>query len=263
MTPSVSLLIATYNWKEALNLALSSVFYQTVLPKEILIADDGSREDTRELIDSLRKISPVPLVHVWQEDDGFRLSEIRNKAIARATGDYIIQIDGDIILDRHFIADHVELAEEGCFVCGSRILLQPEESALLLEGKKDFRKISKFVLNGMRCAFLRRYLATRYAKNNIMRLRGCNMAFWKKDLIAVNGYNEAFAAWGHEDSELAYRLIFLGRRKKFLKMGGVAYHLYHKMASRSGEAEQMDKLNENKVKRETWTPDGLDKHLSE
>lgn len=261
MVPSVSLLIATYNWKEALRLSLLSAFTQTSLPKEIIIADDGSREDTRQLIEEMRENSSVPIIHVWHEDQGFRLSEIRNKAIACATGDYIIQIDGDIIMNRFFIADHLELAEENRFVCGSRILLPPEESELLIEGKKDYRKIIHFALNGMRCRFLRHYLADRYMKNNIMRLRGCNMAFWRKDLIAVNGYNESFASWGHEDSELAYRLIFSGVRKRFLKMGGVAFHLYHKMASRSGEPEQMTILRQNLINKESWVANGLDKHL--
>ena len=109
----VSLLISTYNWKEALSLCLYSAFAQTVKPAEILIADDGSREDTRQLIDEMRAKTDIPIVHVWHEDKGFRLSAIRNRSIEKAKGDYIIQIDGDIILDRHFIADHLELAEKG------------------------------------------------------------------------------------------------------------------------------------------------------
>lgn len=261
MIVDVSLLIATYNWKEALRLSLLSAFAQTVLPKEILVADDGSADDTQLLIEEMQKISPVPIVHIWHEDRGFRLSEIRNKAIARATGNYIIQIDGDIIMNRHFIQDHLDLACEGYFVCGSRILLSSEYSTQLLEGKKDYHSISRRVLNGMRCHFLRHYLSDRYKKNNIMRLRGCNMAFWRKDLIAVNGYNESFASWGHEDSELAYRLIFLGIKKRFLKMGGVAFHLYHPMASRSGEPEQMTALRQNILDKKKWTTNGLDKHL--
>ena len=90
MTTKVSLLIATYNWKEAGNLSLLSVFDQTTLPQEILIADDGSKDDTRQMIEEMRKISPIPIIHVWQEDKGFRVGAIRNKAIARASGDYII-----------------------------------------------------------------------------------------------------------------------------------------------------------------------------
>ena len=261
MTVEVSLLIATYNWKEALRLSLLSAFAQTVLPKEILVADDGSKDDTRLLIEEMQKISPVPIIHIWHEDNGFRLSEIRNKAISRATGDYIIQIDGDIIMNRHFVEDHLDVACEGYFVCGSRILLSPEYSTLLLEGKKDICSISRRALNGIRCRFLRSYLSDRYKKNDIMRLRGCNMAFWRKDLIAVNGYNESFASWGHEDSELAYRLIFKGVKKRFLKMGGVAFHLYHQMASRIGEPEQMTVLKQNVMDKNSWTVNGLDKHL--
>lgn len=79
----VSLLISTYNWKEALSLCLYSVFAQTVKPAEILIADDGSREDTRQLIDEMREKTDIPIVHVWHEDKGFRLSAIRNRSIEK------------------------------------------------------------------------------------------------------------------------------------------------------------------------------------
>lgn len=93
----VSLMISTYNWKEALSLCLYSAFAQTVKPCEILIADDGSRDDTKQLIEKMRTKTDIPIVHVWHEDKGFRLSAIRNRSIERAKGDYIIQIDGDIL----------------------------------------------------------------------------------------------------------------------------------------------------------------------
>lgn len=258
---TVSLVITTYNWKEALKLSLSSVFGQKVLPMEILVADDGSREDTRLMIEEMQKKSPVPIVHVWQEDKGFRLSAIRNRAIAQAKGDYIIQIDGDIILNRYFISDHLELAEKGCFVCGSRILLDDETTQQLLDGQKDPHKLFKWALNNMRSRWLRHYLAFRYAKNNFTRMRGSNMAFWRKDLMDINGYNEDFVSWGYEDWELAYRLIYLGDRKKFLKMGGVSFHLHHGKASREGEEVQRKILESIKQSKQYWTENGLDKYL--
>lgn len=261
MAVDVSLLIATYNWKEALRLSLLSAFVQTVLPKEILIADDGSADDTRLLIEEMQKISPVPIIHIWHEDKGFRLSEIRNKAIARATGDYVIQIDGDIIMDRHFIEDHLDLAEEGYFVCGSRILLSSEESAMLLDGQKDLAKVSRLVLNGIRCRLLRSYLAKRYAQNNNTRLRGCNMAFWRKDLIVINGYSESFNSWGFEDWELVSRLLNSGVSKKFLKMGGIAFHLHHKEACRNGVEKQKELFMQSVEKRDIRTLNGLDKYM--
>lgn len=196
----VSLMISTYNWKEALSLCLYSAFAQTVKPCEILIADDGSRDDTKQLIDKMRTKTDIPIVHVWHEDKGFRLSAIRNRSIERAKGDYIIQIDGDILLDKHFIADHLELAEKGYFVCGSRVLLGRMATARLLRGVEThpalFKQDLSFLLNAFRSHTLRLYLANRYAKNSMLRIRGCNMAFWKEDLLRVNGYNESLEMWG-------------------------------------------------------------------
>src|SRR5690606_36112774 len=97
----------TYNWPEALECCLLSVLKQKMLPGEVIIADDGSGEPTRQLINRFRQLCPVPLLHVWQPDEGFRLGKIRNKAIAAASGDYIIQTDGDIILHPLFIKDHM------------------------------------------------------------------------------------------------------------------------------------------------------------
>ncbi len=108
--PRVSLLISTYNWERALDLVLIALRAQTVMPDEVLIADDGSTEATRAIVEHHRAQLPIPLVHVWQEDDGFRKGEIINKAIAQATGDYVISIDGDMIMERHFIADPERLS---------------------------------------------------------------------------------------------------------------------------------------------------------
>ena len=184
---NVSLLISTYNWKKALELSLRSVFDQTILPKEILIADDGSTDDTRKLIDEMREISPIPIIHFWQEDNGFRVAIIRNKALASATGDYIVQIDGDIFLNRHFIQDHIEMAQSGFLVCGSRVSLSAKETEGLLNNQiKRSALSSKIVFNNMRTKILRHLLAERYAKTSYKNIRGSNIAFWYKDLIAIN-----------------------------------------------------------------------------
>ena len=117
---TASVVVSIYNWKEALELVLLSAKRQTVLPKEMVIADDGSRDDTRELIDRMREQMPFPLIHVWQEDKGFRLALAANQAFARCTGDIIIQIGGDIIMERHFVEDHLRHSERGYYLSGSR-----------------------------------------------------------------------------------------------------------------------------------------------
>ena len=121
---STSLIISTYNRSDALELCVKSVLRQSLLPDEIIIADDGSKEDTGELIHQLAASSEVPIIHVWHEDLGFRLASIRNKAIAKASKEYIIQIDGDIVLHKDFVKDHVRFAKKGSFVTGSRVLIR-------------------------------------------------------------------------------------------------------------------------------------------
>ncbi|MDQ1089865.1 glycosyltransferase involved in cell wall biosynthesis [Siphonobacter sp. SORGH_AS 1065] len=226
-----TLIISTYNWPEALHLCLLSVSRQSVLPDEVIIADDGSTIETYDLIESLRKTFPVPLIHVWQEDEGFQLAKIRNKAIARATQDYIIQVDGDLILHKHFIEDHLELSKPGTFMTGSRVLMNKRLSESLLASQKTSTGI---LVSGMsnhtnrfQIKFLRNYFADRYKAHDIMKLRGCNMAFWREDLIRVNGYNEDFYGWGKEDNEIAARLVNAGIRKRAIKFGGIVFHLYH------------------------------------
>lgn len=265
MRPFVTLLISTYNWKEALSLSLSSAIFQTTPPDEIIVADDGSTDDTRLLIESIREKTSIPIIHLWHEDLGFRKTKIYNMAIAKAKGDYIIQIDGDVILDSYFIQDHLELAEENCFVCGSRVKLGPISTKRLLRGNKYdfnfFKQHPKSMLNALRSRILRHYFAKRYAKGKIGHLRGCNMSFWKKDLIKVNGYDENLTMWGHEDTELAYRLFFAGVEKKFLKMGGVVFHLSHKISSNENEGFHNAVLTDVIKNKKAWCDNGLNKYI--
>jgi len=234
---SVSLIVSTYNWPEALNLCLESICRQTVMPTEVIIADDGSTGETKELIEQYRKTFPVPLIHVWQEDDGFQLSRIRNKAIAAATGDYIIQVDGDLILERHFISDHIIFSKRNSFVSGSRVIMRQELSKRLLKTSQTrIPLITKGLINvanGLRIPFLSKRLEN-YKNDDVYYLRGCNMAFWRSDLIRVNGYNEAFTGWGREDNEIGLRLINSGVEKRVIKFSGIVFHIYHPEKTRSG-----------------------------
>ncbi|HXH99709.1 MAG TPA: glycosyltransferase family 2 protein [Sphingobacteriaceae bacterium] len=234
---TTSLLVSTYNWPQALNLCLLSIKAQHILPDEVIIADDGSGEETKNLINLHTKTFPVPLIHIWQPDKGFELSTIRNKGIAASTKNYIIQIDGDLILHPKFIADHINFARPGAFVTGSRVIMSEELSKKVLN-KKDiciniFSKGISNLSNGFRFSSLRNLLAERYRNNDIYYMRGCNMAFWREDLLRVNGYNEEFIGWGREDNEIAFRLINLGIQKRILKMGAVVYHIWHKEHTRT------------------------------
>lgn len=232
-----TLLISTYNWPAALELCLKSVLKQVQLPDEVVIADDGSATETKVLIEKYKAIFPVPLKHVWHPDTGFQLSEIRNKAILVASHEYIIQIDGDLILHPYFVKDHVRLAAHQHFVSGSRLLLPQAYSDALLAKRQippytDLLLKGDNRLNAIRIPFFTDLMAPYYKRRNKYYVKGCNMAFWRDDLLDVNGYNESITGWGKEDSEIAVRLINKGINRLFIKFGGICYHLHHKIASR-------------------------------
>jgi glycosyltransferase involved in cell wall biosynthesis len=258
----ISLIITTFNWKEALELSILSVFKQIHLPTEIIIADDGSDADTSRMIESLRQSSPIPIVHSWQQNKGFRLSRSRNKAISIAKGDYIILIDGDIVLEENFIADHLEAAKKGYFIQGSRVLINDKSSQLALEQKELSPCFTDpGVENRKNC--IRSNLLSKLFSFSSKRLPGiktCNFAFWREDAEIVNGFNEDFVGWGREDSEFTARLLHNGTKRQNLKFKAVAYHLYHQNNSRK-HLEDNDRILANTVRNKlTWCENGLNLH---
>lgn len=228
----VSLLISTYNRPEALRLVLESAFRQSRLPDEIVIGDDGSAEPTRLLIEEMKAKSPVPLVHVWQPDNGFRLAQMRNRSVAAATGEYIIEVDGDVILHPRFVEDHLAFARRGQYLKGGRANLGPALTAELCKSGR-LRPLKAWSggyeskpENALRIPWLARWLAPRYRRNRETAL-GCNMSFFRDDFIAVNGYDEFFEGWGGEDIDFGHRLQKYGLKKGHLKFAALLYHLWH------------------------------------
>ncbi|MDO4790132.1 MAG: glycosyltransferase family 2 protein [Porphyromonas sp.] len=263
---SVAVLISTYNWPRALELAMEGLFKQTRLPDEIIIADDGSGEETQEAIKRIKELAPkgVVLKHVWHEDLGFRRSMILNRGIAAAESDYIIELDGDCIPEKHFVADHLNVARENTFVTGSRVKLDPESSVIIQEKglKKAPPKRFTNSANAWRIPFIQNLLAPYYKQKKIFAVRGCNLAFWRKDLLAVNGYDDSYVGWGHEDIDIVSRLRNMGLRRRFLKGGGVIFHLYHKEEDRSRDSLNKQKAMEVIATKKIRAEDGLDKYIN-
>lgn len=262
-----SLVISTYNWPKALDFCLQSVMQLRQLPYEVLIADDGSGPETRKLIESFQKIFPVPLIHVWHEDNGFQLARIRNRAIAKATGDYIVQVDGDVILHPNFIKDHLRLSKKGYFVVGSRGSLSKAFTEKLLHSIKlpDISILRRHVtnkLNTLRNFYLSNFLSNKYKVHGKYKYyaKGCNMAFWRMDAITVNGYNETMVGWGREDEELVSRFIIFGLKKQFLKMGGVVFHIWHKKAAHQNEPANLEIVYKTRAEANYRSALGLDQY---
>jgi len=262
---NTSLIITTYNWPEALELILKSVFRQSVLPNEIVIADDGSTKETESLISKIAEKSPIPIIHSWQEDKGFRLSRSRNLAIVKASYEYIIFIDGDLILHRDFIKDHLENSKEGIYIQGSRAFLKREYSKKILKNKdlssppSFFSSCLENRLNAIRLPFLTKILFSRKNKN-LSRVRSCNFSMFKKDILRVNGFNEDFTSWGQEDSEFVQRLYFSGVHRRNIKFSALQFHIYH-MRGKSNN-QNISLLNRTIDKELTWCENGISNHLS-
>ncbi len=256
---SVDILISTYNWPKALENILLSIINQTYQPNRILIADDGSGYDTQMLIDKYRFFFDIPIEHIWQEDKGFRKTIILNKAMKYATSDYIIQIDGDIILHKNFIKDHVRNARRKSFVQGCRTILNEITTREVInENRLSFHFLSKGIknrLNAIRVPFLSLLIKTDpYCSKNI---KACNLAFWREDYVAVNGYDNLFYGWGLEDDEFAARLINYGVKKRRLKMAAICYHLNHAQNPKYNVEKNTALYNETIISKKSFSTNGL------
>jgi len=245
----VSLIIATYNWPESLILALRSIEKQTIVPEEVIIADDGSTAETKEIIDKFQKDSDLNIIHSWQEDKGFRAAQSRNKAIAKSCGDYIILIDGDIILHPKFVQDHVNNAKVGYFMQGTRVLLSQDiTEQIIISNRISFSFFSKGMKgrkNSIHSNFLSKIFSTK--KNYLRGIKTCNIAFFRQDFINVNGFNNEFEGWGREDSEFVVRLFNTGINRKSLRFNAIQYHLWHKDIDRK-HLDYNNQLLQNSIK---------------
>ena len=258
-----SLVITTYNSPEALDLVLRSALAQSEPPCEIIVADDGSTNDTAMLVEAHRAALTIPVVHVWQEDLGYRLSASRNRAIAVAKGNYIVLVDGDMLLHRDFIRDHRRLAIEGTFIQGSRVLLSQENTPQRLKTKNiSFSLFGKGVenrKNTLRLPLLSGLLALK--TRSLHGIRGCNMSFFRDDCLRVNGFNEDFVGWGREDSEFVVRLINSGILRRNVRFSALACHLGHCENPRQSLADNDRILEQAIAGKLTTCRNGIDKYL--
>lgn len=271
-------MISTYNWEEALALVLRSAAAQSRPPDEVIVADDGSGERTAILLKEIARSFPVPLRHVWQPDEGFRVARSRNRGIAAARGEYLIQIDGDMIMHRHFIADHLQLARPGFFQQGTRIRTTLAETERLLSGGEPkfgwwvdayYRKTGDFSTYhyGRRHHTLRMMWLARLKSRSTGHPMGCNISFWRHDLLRVNGYDERMRGYGSEDLELDERLHRAGLRRSQIKFAALALHLEHKSIAPPDPSDPS--LPNNRILRESraegriWNANGVDGHAVE
>lgn len=256
----VSLIISTYNRPEALAKVLAGVSRQTHWPGEILIADDGSAEPTRSLIEKWKNQSPVAVHHIWHADAGFRKTIILNKAINAAQSDYVVFLDGDCVPHAKFIADHEFLAQKDFWVQGRRSFVKSNHVA---EFDPASTSIWQWLLLGrMSGAFKAIRLPSPIIRRGTEQrgLIGCNMGIWREDLVAINGFDETYIGWGGEDSDIGSRLYHLGRPRKFVYGHAIVYHLNHPPLSRDKFRDNSSRLEETLRLKRVRCEQGLAEH---
>ena len=255
----LTLIITTYNWPESLLLVIESIKRQTILPDEIIIADDGSSQETKKLITTYMEESLLNIIHSWQKDIGFRAARSRNKAVFKSTGDYIILIDGDVILHSNFIQDHIVVAESGYFIQGSRVLLTEQKTKKTLEKNNIHFSFFSAGIKNRKNSIHSEVLSIIFSKkkNHLNGIKSCNMAFYKKDFFDINGFNNEFVGWGREDSEFIVRLMNNGVRRKTIRFKAIQFHLWHNENIRVSLGENDAILQETIKKNSQWCDNGV------
>jgi len=251
----IAVIVTTYNRPAALALALDGYLAQKDRDFELIIADDGSTSVTGELIGQYQAQGVVAIRHVWQEDKGFRAAAIRNRAIAETKAEYIIFSDGDCIPLPDFVGCHRNLAEQGWFVAGSRILMSDAFTKSVLQQripiyhwslsrwvaariKKDINRLSPLIAVPLGNRLRK---VTSDSWHSVMT---CNMSAWKEDLININGFDEAYMGWGLEDSDLVIRLLHAKILRKSARFASAVLHLWHQENDRRGLPENRRRLEE-------------------
>lgn len=243
----VSVVITTYNRSDALLAVLAGLARQTDRHFEVIVADDGSCEEQRRLILESDLAQSLHLTHVWHPDVGFTASRIRNRGVAAARGDYLIFMDGDCVPEVDFIARHKALAQPGFFVNGSRVMLSPALTQRVVAGTEQVSGRSVWYWLGQRlrghASKLTHLLRLPDGPWRVKRafswkgIRSCNMGVWRADFERVDGFDESFVGWGHEDADLVLRLHHAGVLRKNGFCATEVFHLWHREASRNQESQ--------------------------
>ncbi len=246
MVDRAAVVISTYNRPDFLQLVLEGYRRQDTHRFSIYIADDGSTDETANLIRAMQAGFPVGIRHIRHEDKGFRKARIHNIVLREVSEPYVILTDGDCIPPTCLVSTHLRLASPGCMITGSRVLLSRAYCADLLAGGKlpDMRPAALVGhrLRGRINRLLPLLLPVRLgpANHDLHGIHGCHLSCWRDDLLRINGFDERFEGWGREDSDLVARLFHAGVRRRPLR-GSPVWHLWHREEDR-GRVDDNDQL---------------------
>ena len=260
----ISVVVTTYNRPRALDRVLDALNEQRDRCYEVIVGDDGSREDTRELVNAWKRKYSVRLEHVWQEDLGFRAARARNLAAAAARGEYVVFLDGDCVPRMDWLCQHRSLAERGWMVAGNRVLVskdftrQIEDESIKLQRLSYVECVRLARAGALNRAFplitLPFHPFRKAGAGKWQKIRSCNLGVWREDFERVNGFDELFTGWGYEDSDFAVRMLNAGIHRKLGAFATAVFHLFHQENDQNRRSENyrrlMDRLHSHAIEAE-------------
>ncbi|MCO5141810.1 MAG: glycosyltransferase [Oligoflexia bacterium] len=254
--PKASIILSTYQWPEALAMVLEALHLQSTHDFEIMLADDGSDERTKKVVEDFRARSHLHLQHFWQENKGFRKSKILNEAIQAAKGETLIFLDGDCIPHKEYVAQHIRLCTPSVYVAGRRIDLSEEMTKELTVEKirsgflnGSFAGLFHLFLDSFKKKGSRPFHRSYLVKNSVLRkifgldvvvdMKGCNFSVKRSHMLAINGFDRSYEGYGREDTDVELRLQNLGLKICSGKNLCLQFHLWHSQRAFTPQNENL------------------------
>ncbi|HEX7574168.1 MAG TPA: glycosyltransferase [Bacteroidota bacterium] len=274
LIPKITLVISVYNKPEVLRLVLAACARQSFPDFEVIVADDGSGPEVRDVVTEARNVSLHPIIHLWHEDRGWRKNVILNNAIRASRGEHLVFIDGDCLPSRYFLLDHWNEREDHRVLLGRRVETSErwsKELTIRAVETGEFEKVGgREILDGLTGRSLRVEdgirMPSRFLRRLLLRtvkgMLGSNFSVARGDLVAINGFDELYDGPGcGEDSDVQFRLSLAGVSGKSLRNLAIQYHVWHPRTRVSDAC--WDRFEMIKLTRESRCLAGLDRRGSQ
>lgn len=230
----ISLIIAVYARDDFLRLVLESIRGQVFRDFEVIVAEDGNSKGVGCVVRDFQSRGEIPVTHLTQEDAGFRKARILNRAVTAARGEFLVFIDGDCVLHKHFLREYARRANEGHCLFGRRVMLgQTLTAAMISKGQAYKISFLRVMMSRSRKKEEALYFPFLVSRRKTGML-GCSFCVSRRNIVAINGFDEDFKQpYYGEDTDIERRLKLLGLRMVCTRYSTIQYHLFHATGDRS------------------------------
>ncbi len=231
--PEIAILVSSFERPAHIRRVLASIAAQRGVTGsfEVVVTDDGSRDETPRLVRQFAASATFPVRFVTHPHDGFHIARCRNEGVQASSAPYLLFLDGDCMIPPDHLRAHLDCRREGYALAGYPIYLNQSISEQITPAQAKncgyLRHVSTFQKLEMRWRHLRAQLYTLANSPTRPKLLGGNLGISRADYKRINGYDENFHGWGCEDDDLRMRLVSSGIRVASIAWWTHTYHLWH------------------------------------